>query len=58
MSEELVNKIDLAIEKLVDDITDDKMLMEFRAETINALAALVEARALVIKITKEHLFVK
>lgn len=46
MSEELVNKIDLAIEKLVDDITDDKMLMEFRAETIKALAALVEARAL------------
>lgn len=46
MSEELVNKIDLVIEKLVDDIADDKMLMEFRAETIKALAALVEARAL------------
>lgn len=52
MSEKLVNKIDLAIEKLADDIANDKILMEFRAETIKALAELVSARACPQKLHK------
>lgn len=44
MSEQLVNKIDLAIEKLVDDIIGDKVTDSSLADTVKALTGLITIR--------------
>lgn len=45
MSEQLVNKIDLAIEKLVDYIIEDKVTDSSLTDTVKALAGLITIRA-------------
>lgn len=44
LSEQLVNKIDLAIEKLVDDIIGDKVTDSSLADTVKALTGLITIR--------------
>lgn len=45
MEDKKVEKIDAVIEKISDDIVSGNIHMDFRADTVKALAALVEARA-------------
>lgn len=49
VKKELIKKIDTAIEKTASDIAEEKINRDFLADTIMALATLIEARAKVDK---------